>query len=189
MDIQIREMTDRDHPEHIQIDGSFTVDSELVLSVTDQGIGYTVKPIVPSYQKSYPDEADQGDSGNLSEYIGRPDRAVYLALAGDRAVGRIMLAKNWNRYAYIEDLRVDRNARGHGIGRKLIEQAVLWAKASHTPGLMLETQSNNFVGFRTDDLTVEDEQQHQICKQHQQHQIHSAVDSRRQVFFCKPAHA
>lgn len=143
MDIQIREMTDRDHPEHIQIDGSFTVDSELVLSVTDQGIGYTVKPVVPSYQKSYPDEADQGDSGNLSEYIGRPDRAVYLALAGDRAVGRIMLAKNWNRYAYIEDLRVDRNARGHGIGRKLIEQAVLWAKASHTPGLMLETQSNN----------------------------------------------
>ncbi|OZB92805.1 GNAT family N-acetyltransferase [Paenibacillus sp. XY044] len=142
MDIQIREMTDRDRPEHIQIDGSFTVDSELVLSATDQRIGYTIKP-VPSYSKSYPDEADQGDDGRLSEYIGSPDRAVYLAMAGDRVVGRIMLARNWNRYAFIEDLRVDRNVRGHGIGRKLIEQAVHWAKSGDMPGLMLETQNNN----------------------------------------------
>jgi streptothricin acetyltransferase len=41
---------------------------------------------------------------------------------------------------------VGANFRRQGIGRRLIEQAIDWAKARGLPGLMLETQNNNVAG-------------------------------------------
>lgn len=66
-----------------------------------------------------------------------------MACAGNQAVGLIVLKRNWNNYALVEDIAVDKQFRGHGIGRKLIEQAKRWAKNGGMPGIMLETQSHN----------------------------------------------
>ncbi|WNF05445.1 GNAT family N-acetyltransferase [Brevibacillus borstelensis] len=139
MNIKIAELKDAHGDYRVDsIDGSFLVDSELVLSVTDGRIGYTVRE-VPAYQKSYLEEEDV----DYSEYIGNPDQIIYVALADDKVAGLIVLKRNWNHFAYIEDIKVDKSCRRFGIGRKLIEQAVLWAKAGGMAGIMLETQSNN----------------------------------------------
>jgi streptothricin acetyltransferase len=58
-------------------------------------------------------------------------------------VGQIVIKRNWNKYAYVEDIKVDKHYRGHGIGKKLIEQARRWVKDGGMTGIMLETQSNN----------------------------------------------
>jgi Acetyltransferase (GNAT) family len=58
-------------------------------------------------------------------------------------VGRIVLKRNWNKYTYVEDIKVDKQYRGYGVGKKLIEQAKRWMKDGGMTGIMLETQNNN----------------------------------------------
>lgn len=143
MDIRIRELTAGDKPGTMEVDGSFIVDSELALTMENGRIGYTVVE-VPRYTKRYPDEPDEAGEGDAyAGYIGNPDKVVYLACAEDRIVGRIMLMKNWNAYAYIEDIKVAPAYRRYGVGRKLIDEAKDWAKSGGMPGIMLETQNNN----------------------------------------------
>jgi len=143
MTITIRELQAGDPDDWLRLDDSFTVDSTLVLSLANGRIGYEIAE-VPAFTKRYSDEpAPADEETDFSAYIGNPDQIVYLAYAGARAAGRIILRRNWNRYAYIEDIQVDRLYRRHGIGRMLIERAKRWAAAGGMPGLMLETQSNN----------------------------------------------
>jgi len=143
MDIVIREFAVGDENTCKDIDDRFIVDSTLVLSLADRRIEFTVKPI-PSYTKSYSDgQFKETANEDYSDYINNPDQIVYLACAGNRVIGRIVLKRNWNKYALIEDIAVDKNYRGHGVGRKLIEQAKRWAKDGGMPGIMLETQNNN----------------------------------------------
>lgn len=125
------------------IDNSFTVDSILVLSLTGRQISFTVKEI-PAYTKNYAKKHSNEEAGDdYSGYIDSPDRIVYLACIDNHAAGCIVLRRNWNKYAFIEDIAIDKNYRGYGIGRKLIEQAKQWTKKGGMPGIMLETQNNN----------------------------------------------
>ena len=49
----------------------------------------------------------------------------------------------WNRFAYVEDLVVNPEYRGLGIGRRLLERGIQWARENDYPGVMLETQNDN----------------------------------------------
>ncbi|SDC89547.1 Ribosomal protein S18 acetylase RimI [Paenibacillus sp. UNCCL117] len=144
MDILIRELRAEDDVSEITIDGSFIVDSVLVLELKGQQIGYTVEERPVTY-KSYEDEAfAEGDAApDYSNYIGNPHQISYLAVAQNQVVGQIVLKRNWNNYAYVEDIKVDKSFRGYGVGKKLIEQAKRWMKDGDMTGIMLETQNNN----------------------------------------------
>ncbi|MED1943914.1 MULTISPECIES: GNAT family N-acetyltransferase [Brevibacillus] len=143
MDIFIRELRAGDEECGTNIDGSFIVDSTLVLQLMGQRIGYTVKEI-PLRIKSYDDEQLEEDTvGDYSNYIDNPDQIIYVALANNQVVGQIVLKRNWNKYAYVEDIKVDKQYRGYGVGKKLIEQAKRWAMDGGMTGIMLETQNNN----------------------------------------------
>lgn len=139
----IRELREEDVPDWNGFDDSFTVDSELVLSLKGRQIEFTVREVA-AYTKSYDDEQDsESVEEDYSDYIGNANQIVYLAWSDNEVVGRIVLKRNWNHYALIEDIAVDKSFRSHGIGRKLMDQAKWWAKNGGMPGIMLETQSNN----------------------------------------------
>ncbi|OBZ16558.1 GNAT family N-acetyltransferase [Bacillus sp. FJAT-26390] len=143
MDIHIRQLTADNQDDWIDFDDSFTVDSILILHANHNKIGYTVKEI-PRYEKSYSsDPNEETTDSDYSAYIANPNQIVYLAYLENKAVGQIILKKNWNHYAYIEDIKVDKQSRRSGAGRLLIEQAKQWAKSAGLPGIMLETQNNN----------------------------------------------
>lgn len=143
MGILIRELRTGDDLSVIDIDGSFIVDSTLVLQLMEQRIGYTVKEI-PLRNKNYDDEQSEGIAAeDYSNYIDNPHQIIYLALINDQVVGQIVLKRHWNNYVYVEDIKVDKQYRGCGIGRELIGQAKRWAKDGGMPGIMLETQNNN----------------------------------------------
>lgn len=142
MYIVIRE-ADQETIHYLQVGGSsFEVKSKLVLTAENGRITYTVQD-VPPYTKQYgPDELEP------ESYIDDSDKGVFFAWLGDKVVGQIRLRKFWNGYAYIDDISVEPEYRGEGIGRALMSRAIEWAKAKGFPGLMLETQDNNVAACR-----------------------------------------
>jgi streptothricin acetyltransferase len=125
-----------------RVDGTFTIDSRLVLHAQDRQIGYSIEPVQPR-TKRYPAE-----KFDWITFIDNPDKAIYLAYLDGQLTGQIILWKNWNGYGYIEDIAVDASFRRQGIGRRLIRQAITWAKERGLPGVMLETQDNNVAACR-----------------------------------------
>lgn len=121
------------------MDNRFIVDSKAVLKVEESKIEYSLER-VPAFIKKYPAEDSFID---YSDYIDNRDRAIYLAYSEEKAIGQIIIRKHWNKYAIIEDLRVDISYRKQGIGRRLIGHAKEWAKQRRLAGLTLETQNNN----------------------------------------------
>jgi ribosomal protein S18 acetylase RimI-like enzyme len=100
-------------------------------------LGYTIAKI-PSYPKHYPlDELD------ASSYVDQPEKAIFFALVDGMLAGQIILRKNWNQFAYIEDIVVDARFRRRGVGTVLLRRAAEWARGLNLPGVMLETQNIN----------------------------------------------
>jgi ribosomal protein S18 acetylase RimI-like enzyme len=66
----------------------------------------------------------------------------------EQLAGQVILRKNWNHYAYLEDIAVDAGFRRLGVGRALLQHTVAWAKARQLAGIMLETQNNNAAACR-----------------------------------------
>lgn len=96
-----------------------------------------------SYEKAYPN-----DARDYGAYINDPGKAVFLAYSGDECAGQIVLKRDWNSYALIEDICVAKPARGQGIGAGLLQKAIEWAQNSELKGLAAETQDNNLPACR-----------------------------------------
>lgn len=104
---------------------------------------YTEELYEKSDMKVYPD-----DTWDYAAYINNPDKTIFLAYSDAECVGQIVLRRDWNSYAFIEDICVARSARGQGIGTGLMHKAIEWAKNSDLKGLALETQDNNLLACR-----------------------------------------
>jgi streptothricin acetyltransferase len=139
-EISLHEINHRNIKDAGKCDGTFVVNSRLAISSDERGIRTSIVPTTP-YQKTYPVEPV-----DYHDYIDHPDKTVFLAYLEDVIAGEIRLRKNWNHYAYVEDIVVDAGFRRRGIGRSLIHKAIQWAKEKSLPGIMLETQNNNVAG-------------------------------------------
>ena len=104
---------------------------------------YTEELLSDPYMHSYPD-----DDTDYSEYIDHPDKTVFLAYVEGSFAGRIIVRKDWNKYAFIEDISVLKSFRGQGAGTALIRKTAEWAKSEGMNGLALETQDNNLLACR-----------------------------------------
>ena len=96
-----------------------------------------------SYMKHYPN-----DEEDYSTYIDNNDKTIFLAYSEAECIGQIVLRKDWNLNAFIEDISVSDHARGMGVGSALINEAKKWALKSGLHGLALETQDNNLKACR-----------------------------------------
>lgn len=142
MEITIREMN-RDNLQDVnKCDGTFTVDSKLVLHAADGVISYSVASVEP-YQKRYVFEEKDYPS-----YIANPDKTIYFAYIDGQLAGQIDISKHWNAYAWIDDFFVDVHFRRQGVGQAMMQKAVDWAKVRNLPGMMLETQDVNVQACR-----------------------------------------
>jgi len=119
-------------------DFSFDILCELVAPYRDPV--EHARPVEP-YRKAYVFDAE-----DFAE-IG-PDRLLAVARDGGRLCGYILMSESWNGYASIDDIAVDRAVRGSGLGTRLMDRAVQWARERRLPGMRLETQSNNVPACR-----------------------------------------
>jgi ribosomal protein S18 acetylase RimI-like enzyme len=142
MTIIVCELNEQNIQDVNKCDGTFTVDSKIILQAEKDDIRYTVVSVLP-YQKRYP-----SDESDYTTYLAKPDKTIYFAYMDRQLAGQIVLRKNWNQYAYVEDIAVDIHFRKCGVGRTLVAEAIDWAKTKLLAGIMLETQNNNVAACR-----------------------------------------
>lgn len=120
-----------------QFDRKFTVSSKVLLDMTGGKLTWGIIP-VEAYEKEIPiDDVDP------ATFINSEDKAVFLAEVDGQLAGQIKLITWWNGYAYIDDLIVNPQFRGHGVGKALMEAAIQWSRERRFPGIMVETQDDN----------------------------------------------
>jgi streptothricin acetyltransferase len=142
MKISIHEIDKNNLQDVNKCDGTFIVDSKLVLQAENGIISYSVTSVEP-YQKRYIFEEKDYPS-----YIANPNKTIYFAYMDGQLAGQIDVSKHWNTYAWIGDFFVDVGFRRHGVGHVMMQKAVDWAKVRNLPGIMLETQDVNVQACR-----------------------------------------
>ena len=141
MEITIRNMEPREPQQTKSFSRKSMVTSRLLLAIEDEKLAYTIVPVAEPYEREvHAEDYDYGFDEN--------GPTIFFAEVGaDRdpplLAGRIRMMRWWNRFAYVEDLVVNPQYRGLGIGRKLLERGIQWARENRYPGVMLETQDDN----------------------------------------------
>ena len=73
----------------------------------------------------------------------------YVYELSGRIAGYILLRELPNKTGFVDDLGVDIERRGQGIGRKLTEFAFEWARKKQLTSMKLTTQRNNAAAAAT----------------------------------------
>jgi ribosomal protein S18 acetylase RimI-like enzyme len=137
MDITLRQMDAQSLHQVDQFRRNSIVHSHLVLHVQDNKISYSIVSVEP-YEKIL-----NVDPEDYATFIDNPQKVIFFADVDGKPAGQIKMVPWWNKFTYVEELSVDTEFRGKGIGRLLLTRAIEWAKAQGFPGVTLETQDNN----------------------------------------------
>ncbi len=138
MNVKIEQVNSQNKSHVDNFDRKFTVKEKIALSMEDGKLTYSIVP-VPPYEKEIPvDEVE-----DVNSFIDNDEKIIFLAFVDNQLAGQIKMIRWWNGYAYIDDLIVNPQYRGLGVGKSLIAEAVRWSKERRFPGIMLETQDDN----------------------------------------------
>jgi streptothricin acetyltransferase len=135
MEITIRKIDPQEAQQTKSFSRKSMVTSRLVLGIENEKLVYTVVHVEP-YERDVP--AEDVDYG-----FDESGPTIFFAEEIGKLAGRIKMLRWWNRFAYVEDLVVNPEYRGAGIGRLLLERGIQWARENGYPGVMLETQDDN----------------------------------------------
>jgi ribosomal protein S18 acetylase RimI-like enzyme len=137
MEITIRKIDSQESHQTKTFSRKSLVSSRLVLKLEDENLTYAIVPVA-AYEKDYAaEDVDYGfDNDSTTVFFAEVDRSA-------KPAGRIKMMKWWNQFGYVEDIVVNPEYRGMGVGRKLLERGIQWARENGFPGVMLETQDNN----------------------------------------------
>jgi len=136
MEITIRKIEPNESPQTKSFSRKSMVDSRLALGIENEKLVYTIIPVDGPYEREVP--AQDTEYG-----FDEAGPTIFFAEVDGKLAGRIRMLKWWNQFGYIEDLVVNPEYRGLGLGRKLLERGIQWARENDYPGVMLETQDDN----------------------------------------------
>ncbi|WP_047375963.1 GNAT family N-acetyltransferase [Exiguobacterium sp. ZOR0005] len=143
LDISIQTLNEDSISVVNEANDSFPIIGKIIPSYRDGVWMYEEQLYEKVYETRFPD-----DSLDWSEYINREDKQVFLAFDETTCIGQIRVARDWNRFAYIENIAVQKAYRNSGLGHLLIGVAETWAKEQSLLGLSLEAQNDNVIACR-----------------------------------------
>jgi len=136
MEIIIRKMEAHEAPQTKLFSRKSIVKMKLVLDIENEKLVYAIANVEPPYERDiHAEDVEYGFSSN--------GPAIFFADADGKLAGRIKMIAWWNQFAYVDDIVVNPEYRGAGIGRALLERGIQWARENNFSGIMLETQDNN----------------------------------------------
>lgn len=104
------------------------------------------------YRVFYHKESDISAAENfLKQRIENKDSEIFVAESEGKLTGFVQLyplfsSTRMKRYWLLNDLYVNKNYRGKGFSKKLIEEAKQLAKSTDASGILLETGKSNDIG-------------------------------------------
>ncbi|HEU5334993.1 MAG TPA: GNAT family N-acetyltransferase [Terriglobales bacterium] len=113
-----------------------------------------IAPLFDAYRQFYKKEPDlAGARAFIGERLQKDESVIFLALAGDKAVGFVQLYPCFSSTVMkpmwiLNDLFVSPEARRHGAAQALMERARQWAVETKADGLWLETAVDNLTAQR-----------------------------------------
>jgi ribosomal protein S18 acetylase RimI-like enzyme len=113
----------------------FIAKSRVVLEMENEQLKYSVVD-VDQYERDIPAE-------DTNYGFSETGPTVFFAESNGNPAGRIKMLEWWNQFAYVDDIVVNPEFRGSGLGRVLLESGIQWARENNFPGIMLETQDDN----------------------------------------------
>ena len=143
MGIIIKDLTAANLIDLGKTNSEFAVDSKIVPCFENNKLSYTIVPVA-EYKKYYLPETPLF----YKDYAKDADKTGFFAYIDGELAGQILLRRNWNLYAWVEDIRVDTKYRRQGVGKALLTRGEIWAKEKGYPGMMLETQHTNVKACR-----------------------------------------
>lgn len=111
----------------------FSLWGKMIPSLQDGKWDYKTVTFPKATEMCFPDFSYDTQDGGF--YFGAYD--------GDACVGVAVLRKQMFKYLYLEDLKVNKNYRRHGIGGMLIEACMKKAKELKMQGVYTVAQDNN----------------------------------------------
>ncbi|MHC4642559.1 MAG: GNAT family N-acetyltransferase [Planctomycetota bacterium] len=155
MAILIDKIGPDEYPLYSSISSSFMVESIYRVDEIDRGLGglhLVESKIETPYQKDY-NAADGDTVAAWAQEFDLGDWGIFLARDNDKPVGGAAVAVDsdvfpMNKFqredmAVLWDIRINPDARGRSVGRKLFLHAAEWAKSKGYGQLGLETQNIN----------------------------------------------
>ncbi|MBB5181540.1 GNAT superfamily N-acetyltransferase [Planomicrobium koreense] len=121
----------------------FPVIGKILPSFTGGAWSYEEQLAEHQSETRFPDDQLEWET-----YIDSEQKVVFLAFLAEACIGQIRLVRDWNRFAYIENIAVCKSFRKSGIGRMLMEVAETWALDKSLIGLSLEAQNDNVIACR-----------------------------------------
>jgi streptothricin acetyltransferase len=135
MEITIRKIGPQESPQTNFFSRKSLVTSRLILRIENEKLVYTIAPVEHYEREVRAEDTDYG--------FDEAGPTVFFAEVDGKLAGRIKMMRWWNQFGYVEDLVVNQEYRGAGIGRMLLERGIQWAHENDFPGVMLETQDDN----------------------------------------------
>lgn len=119
-----------------------------IIKATSQQL-HDLIPLFDGYRQFYGQQSDfVGAKKFLEERLKLEESIIFIAYEEENAVGFTQLfplfsSVSMQRMYLLNDLYVEENYRGKGIGEALIDQAKVLCKAKKYKGLALQTETTN----------------------------------------------
>jgi ribosomal protein S18 acetylase RimI-like enzyme len=120
-------------------------------TIDDLGL---IAPLFDAYRVFYRKESDlEGASTFIEERITNAESIIYLAFSGTEVVGFTQLypifsSTRMKRIWLLNDLYINKNYRGRGISKMLLDKSKQLAKDTNAAAVILETEKSNDIGNR-----------------------------------------
>lgn len=106
------------------------------------------------------------EEGYLDNFYIDNNKVIYVALDKDKVVGFISIEKyRESGYIYLDDYCVNNNYRGYGIGTKLMNMALEFAKKEEINNIITHVEKTNTESikfYKNNHFKIEQEQGHRL---------------------------
>jgi GNAT superfamily N-acetyltransferase len=160
MSIKIQQISPGDLPLYASVSIAYQVTSIYRVEAIDDGLGglALIEERVSPYLKDYDAQTEGNDRPEgWSRQFDLSNWGFFMAMDEQRAAGgaavvlnspEVHMLENRSDLAVLWDIRVQPEYREHGVGQKLFQQAVLWAREQGCTQLKIETQNVNVPACR-----------------------------------------